>query len=78
MTGRVLLLSPSWGHGREIERYTATVECAFAAEGVKRQRLDLSGSGARAHARLLAGWRGRVGTLPSGLGRHSLQNATRS
>ena len=36
----------------------ATVEWAFAAEGVECQRLDLSGSGARAHARLLA--RGRA------------------
>lgn len=61
MTGRVLLLSPSWGHGGEIERYTATVEWAFAAGGVQCQRLDPSGSGTRAHARLLVGWRGRVG-----------------
>ena len=54
MTGRVLLLSPSRGLGGGIERYVATVEWAFAAEGVECQRLDLSGSGARAHARLLA------------------------
>jgi glycosyltransferase involved in cell wall biosynthesis len=32
----------------------ATVESAFVAEGVECRRLDLSGSGARAHARLLA------------------------
>jgi phosphatidyl-myo-inositol dimannoside synthase len=58
MTGRVLLLSLSRGLGGGIERYVATVEWAFAAEGVECQRLDLSGSGARAHARLLA--QGRV------------------
>ena len=53
MTGRVLLLSPSRGLGGGIERYVATVEWAFAAEGVECQRLDLTGPGARAHARLL-------------------------
>jgi phosphatidylinositol alpha-1,6-mannosyltransferase len=58
MTGRVLLLSPSRGLGGGIERYVATVEWAFAAEGVDCRRLDLSGSGARAHARLLI--QGRV------------------
>ena len=58
MTGRVLLLSPSRGLGGGIERYVATLEWAFAAEGVECRRLDLSGPGARAHARLLA--RGRV------------------
>ena len=46
MTGRVLLLSPSRGLGGGIERYVATLEWAFAAEGVECQRLDLSGSGA--------------------------------
>ena len=54
MTGRVLLLSPSRGLGGGIERYVETVEWAFAAEGVECQRLDLTGPGARAHARLLA------------------------
>jgi phosphatidyl-myo-inositol dimannoside synthase len=54
MTGRVLLLSPSRGLGGGIERYVATVEWAFAAEGVECQRLDLSGHGARAHTKLLA------------------------
>ncbi len=58
MTGGVLLLSPSHGLGGGIERYVATVEWAFAAEGVECRRLDLGGSGARAHARLLA--RGRA------------------
>jgi len=57
MTHRVLLLSPSRGLGGGIERYVATLEWAFAAEGVVCQRLDLIGHGARAHARLLA--RGR-------------------
>ena len=54
MKGRVLLLSPSRGLGGGIERYVATLEWAFAAEGVECRRLDLSGPGARAHARLLA------------------------
>jgi len=58
MTGRVLLLSPSRGLGGGIERYVATVEWAFDTEGVECQRLDLNGSGIRAHARLLA--RGRA------------------
>jgi glycosyltransferase involved in cell wall biosynthesis len=58
MKGRVLLLSPSRGLGGGIERYMETLEWAFAAEGVKSQRLDLNGSGAHAHARLLA--RGRA------------------
>ena len=58
MTGRVLLLSPSRGLGGGIERYVGTMEWAFAAEGVECRRLDLSGSGARAHAHLLA--RGRT------------------
>ena len=54
MKDRVLLLSPSRGLGGGIERYLATLEWAFAAEGVESQRLDLSGPGARAHSRLLA------------------------
>ena len=58
MTGYVLLLSPSRGLGGGIERHTETLESAFAAEGISCQRLDLRGSGARAHARLLA--RGRA------------------
>ena len=58
MRGRVLLLSPSRGLGGGIERYVATLEWAFAAEGAECHRLDLSGPGARAHARLLA--RGRA------------------
>ena len=45
MTDRVLLLSPSRGLGGGIERYVATLEWAFAAEGVECQRLDLSGPG---------------------------------
>jgi phosphatidyl-myo-inositol dimannoside synthase len=55
---RVLLLSPSHGLGGGIERWVETLESAFAAEGVESQRLDLSGPGVRAHARLLA--RGRA------------------
>ena len=58
MTSRVLLLSPSQGLGGGIERYVQTLEWAFAAEGVACQRLDLSGSGNRAHVGLLS--RGRA------------------
>ena len=58
MTSRVLLLSPSRGLGGGIERYVQALEWAFATEGVACQRLDLSGSGSRAHARLLS--RGRA------------------
>ena len=58
MTSRVLLLSPSRGLGGGIERYVQALEWAFAAEGVACQRLDLSGSGNRAHAGLLS--RGRT------------------
>jgi glycosyltransferase involved in cell wall biosynthesis len=58
MTSRVLLLSPSRGLGGGIERYIQALEWAFATEGVACQRLDLSGSGNRAHARLLS--RGRA------------------
>ena len=65
MKDRVLLLSPSRGLGGGIERYLATLEWAFDAEGVESQRLDLSGPGARAHARLLA--RGRA-VLRAGFG----------
>jgi phosphatidyl-myo-inositol dimannoside synthase len=53
-SARALVLSPSRGLGGGIERYVGTVESALAAGGVDCQRLDLSGSGARAHARLLA------------------------
>jgi phosphatidyl-myo-inositol dimannoside synthase len=58
VTGRVLLLSPSRGLGGGIERYVDTIEWAFAAEGIECRRLDLSGSGVGAHARLLV--RGRA------------------
>jgi glycosyltransferase involved in cell wall biosynthesis len=54
MTSRVLLLTPSRGLGGGIERYAETLEWAFAAAGVPCQRLDLGGTGPRAHARLLA------------------------
>ena len=69
MKDRVLLLSPSRGLGGGIERYLATLEWAFAAEGVESQRLDLSGPGARAHARLLAKGRAvlRAGSEPAHL-----------
>jgi glycosyltransferase involved in cell wall biosynthesis len=69
MTGLVLLLSPSRGLGGGIERYVATVQWAFTAEGVECQRLDLTGPGARAHARLLAQGRAilRADTEPARL-----------
>jgi phosphatidyl-myo-inositol dimannoside synthase len=69
VTGRALLLSPSRGLGGGIERYVATVESAFAAEGVECRRLDLNGSGARAQARLLAQGRAilRVDPVPTRL-----------
>ena len=69
MTGRVLLLSPSRGLGGGIERYVATLEWAFAAEGVQGLRLDLSGPGVRAHVRLLAQGKAilRAGSEPARL-----------
>jgi phosphatidyl-myo-inositol dimannoside synthase len=54
MMSRVLLLSPSCGLVGGIERYVATLEWAFAAEGIRYRRLDLYGSGAHAHVQLLA------------------------
>ena len=35
MTGRALLLTPSFGQGGGIERYAETLEWAFAAQGVR-------------------------------------------
>lgn len=58
MTCRVLLLSPSRGLGGGIERYVEALEWAFTAEGIEYERLDMSGSGPRAHVQLLA--RGRA------------------
>ena len=58
MTSRVLLLSPSRGLGGGIERYVQALEWAFATEGVACERLDLSGSGSRAHVEMLS--RGRA------------------
>jgi phosphatidylinositol alpha-1,6-mannosyltransferase len=69
LPGRVLLLSPSRGLGGGIERYVATLEWAFAAEGIPCQRLDLGRPGPRAHARLLAQGRAalRADTEPARL-----------
>jgi phosphatidyl-myo-inositol dimannoside synthase len=69
MIGRALLLSPSRGLGGGIERYVQTLERALAAEGVESLRLDLSGHGAWAHARLLAQGRAilRAGSEPARL-----------
>ena len=60
LAGRVLLLSPSAGLGGGIERYVATLEWAFGAEGIRCQRLDLDRSGPVAHTRLLARGRARL------------------
>ena len=66
MIVRALLLSPSRGLGGGIERYVETLERALAAEGVESLRLDLNGSGVRAHARLLTQGRAilRAGSEP--------------
>jgi len=54
MTSKALLLTPSRGLGGGIERYAATVEWALKSNGIAYQRMDLVGSGPRAHASLLA------------------------
>ncbi len=54
VTGRALLLTPSRGLGGGIERYVETLEWAFTAQGVEYHRIDLSGPGPAAHARMLA------------------------
>jgi phosphatidyl-myo-inositol dimannoside synthase len=64
VTGRVLLLSPSCGLGGGIERYVTTLEWAFAAEGVRCERLDLTEPGLRGHARLFARGRTMLQTEP--------------
>jgi len=53
-TERVLLLSPSRGLGGGIERYVETLEWAIAAQGTPCQRVDLSRTGIRGHAAMLA------------------------
>jgi glycosyltransferase involved in cell wall biosynthesis len=50
----VLLLAPSSGLGSGIERYTETLEWAFAAQGIESARVDLGRPGFRGHARMLA------------------------
>jgi phosphatidyl-myo-inositol dimannoside synthase len=52
--GPVLLLAPSRGLGGGIERYVATVQSAFAEQGVAHQRLDLARPGPAGHRALLA------------------------
>lgn len=54
MSHRALLLTPSHGLGGGIERYVETLEWAFSVQGVEYRRVDLSGSGAAAHARMLS------------------------
>ena len=64
MTDRVLLLAPSRGLGGGIERYTDTLEWAFAAQGVECRRIDLhrpgGGISRMSHARMLAQSRKQV------------------
>lgn len=60
MTGRALLLTPSFGLGGGIERYAETLEWAFAAQGVEYRRIDLCRAGPAAHARMLALGRDQV------------------
>ena len=50
----VLLLAPSRGLGGGIERYIGTIEWAFADQNVAWQRIDLQGTGPRAHLKMLA------------------------
>lgn len=63
---RVVLLTPSRGLGGGIERYTETLEWAFAEHGVDCARVDLHGRGAAAHARMFAeaGAYLRAGAVP--------------
>jgi phosphatidyl-myo-inositol dimannoside synthase len=51
---RVLLLTPSRGLGGGIERYLETLEWAIVSGGTPCHRVDLSGTGIRAHAAMLA------------------------
>jgi glycosyltransferase involved in cell wall biosynthesis len=60
----VLLLAPSRGLGGGIERYVATVESAFADQGVGHQRLDLSRPGPAGHWAML----GEAKTALAGIG----------
>jgi glycosyltransferase involved in cell wall biosynthesis len=53
-SGPVLLLAPSRGLGGGIERYVATVQSAFADQGVSHHRLDLTRPGPSGHRALLA------------------------
>ena len=61
MTGRVLLLAPSRGLGGGIERYVATLEWAFTAQGVPCERFDLRQAGPSGHRRLLEEAAARLG-----------------
>jgi phosphatidyl-myo-inositol dimannoside synthase len=54
VAANALLLAPSRGLGGGIERYVATVEAAFADQGVPCVRLDLARPGPSAHRALLA------------------------
>jgi phosphatidyl-myo-inositol dimannoside synthase len=64
MINRAVLLTPSRGRGGGIERYSDTLQWAFAEQGVECQRIDLIGSGVSAHARMLAQARKRMRSSP--------------
>jgi phosphatidylinositol alpha-1,6-mannosyltransferase len=51
---RALLLAPSRGMGGGIERYAQSLEWAFAAKGVRCQRIDLERASMFGHARMAA------------------------
>ena len=74
MAGPVMLLTPSRGLGGGIERYVATLEWAFAAEGVEFSRVDLQGSG---QPRICDCWRRRVSSCSQACGRRALSLRTR-
>jgi glycosyltransferase involved in cell wall biosynthesis len=64
VAGHALLLAPSRGLGGGIERYTATVESAFADQGVACRRLDLARPGPAGHRSLLAAAADALSTTP--------------
>ena len=51
---RVLIMAPSQGLGGGIERYIETLEWSFNLLGVSCQRIDLHGTGIRAHMPMLS------------------------
>jgi hypothetical protein len=53
VTVQALVLAPSRARGGGIERYVQTIEWALASQSIGYQRIDLHGSGPRAHVRML-------------------------